>query len=417
MPVFAGLSAALLALALAIGQTIVAQHDARERAMNEGDTLFALNEVMSAMLNGETGQRGFLLTGKSDYLTPYLYAKQRRDRALARLREVSARSPEPDLPGQLDRLDAMTNTKFAELDRSVALAQAGFRDQALAVIQADLGKVQMDAIRSEIGRMSLACADRRRDAFARAETLERRLLPLVAILGIAILALVYAGFRAERSRSLAEAEAEQAATLREANARTELLARELNHRVKNLFSVILSIVTLSGRKQASGSEILGDIRDRIRALSLAHSASLGSQGMTRAALGPVVVTTMEPYADDGGMRVRINGPDVELPVRMVTPLGLIIHELATNAAKYGALSVESGAVDIHWEIDRSNPAAPSLSLSWIETGGPPIAPEMAAGAGGFGTHMTTLAARQLGGALEREWPISGAVARLKFPLA
>jgi two-component sensor histidine kinase len=417
MPVFAGLSAAMLALALVIGQTIIAQRDARVRAMSEGDTLFSLNEVMSAMLNGETGQRGYLLTGKPDYLVPYLSAKQRRDRAFARLRQVSVRSPDPDLPRQLDRLDAMTNGKFAELDRSVALAQAGFRDQALAVVQADFGKLQMDAIRGEIGRMSVAGADRRRDAFERAEALEKRLLPLVGVLGVAIFALVYAGFRAERSRSLAEGEAEQAEALREANERAELLARELNHRVKNLFSVILSIVTLSGRKQASSSEILGDIRDRIRALSLAHSASLGSHTLARAALGPVVITTMEPYADDAGTRVRVHGPDVELPVRMVTPIGLIIHELATNAIKYGALSVETGAVEIRWEIDRTNPAAPSLRLDWIETGGPPIAPGTAAHAGGFGSQMTTLAARQLGGAIEREWPNSGAIARLKFPLA
>jgi two-component sensor histidine kinase/CHASE3 domain sensor protein len=417
MPVFAGLSAALLALALVIGQTIVAQRDARERAMNEGDTLLGLNEVMSAMLNGETGQRGYLLTGKPEYLAPYLDAKQRRDRAFTRLREMSGRSPDPDLPRQLDRLDGMTNAKFAELDRSVALAQAGFRDQALALVQADLGKLQMDAIRREAGELGAAAAIRRLNAFERAATLEQRLLPLVGVLGVAIFALVYAGFRAERSRSLAEAEAEQAAALREANERTELLARELTHRVKNLFSVILSIVTLSGRKQASSGEILGDIRDRIRALSLAHSASLGSQGTARASLGPVVVTTMEPYADDGGTRVRVSGPDVELPVRMVTPLGLIIHELATNAVKYGALSVESGTVDIRWEIDGGDPAVPSLILDWIETGGPAIAPETADHAKGFGSQMTTLAARQLGGVIEREWPISGAIARLKFPLA
>jgi two-component sensor histidine kinase len=414
MPFLIGLTAALLALGMVIGQTIVAQRGARDRAMNEGDTLLALHEVMLATLDAETGQRGYLLTGRRDYLAPYVDAKRRRDRALVRLREMSRQTAEPDSAANLDRVDRLTNIKFAEMDRSVALAEAGFHDQALAVVQADFGKLQMDAIRKEIGRMSLARSARRHDAFVRAAELELRLLPLIGVLGLAILALVYAGFRAERSRSLAEAEAGQAAVLREANERTELLARELNHRVQNLFSVILSIVTLSGRKRAPSHELVNDIRDRIRALSLAHSASQGGYGPTRVGLGPVVVTTMAPYADAGAARVRVNGPEVDLSVRMVTPLGLIIHELATNAVKYGALSVESGTVDIFWQIEPDGAKA-LLTLSWVEAGGPPIASEIVGD--GFGSQMMTLAARQLGGSIEREWPIAGAVTRLKFPLA
>jgi two-component sensor histidine kinase/CHASE3 domain sensor protein len=415
-PVFAALAAALLALALVIGQTIVAQREARARAMNEGDTLLALNELMSATLNGETGQRGYLLTNKGEYLAPYLNARQRRDRAMARLHETSSKAPETAFTEDLDRLDRMTDAKFAEMDRSVALAKVGLTDQALALVQADFGKLQMDEIRREIGRLGRSKADARRDAFASAETLERRLLPLIGVLGIAILALIYAGFRSERSRSLAQAEAEQAAALREANERIELLARELNHRVKNLFSVILSIVSLSGRKQASSREVVDDIRARVRALSLAHSASLGGYGIARVELGPVIVKTMEPYADDDGERVRVTGPQVDLPARMVTPIGLIIHELATNAVKYGALSVEGGTVEIGWDLDEGLSGLPLLTLSWTETGGPPIDAQTAAKAAGFGSQMTMLAAGQLGGAIERDWPAAGAVVRLQFPL-
>ena len=115
------------------------------------------------------------------------------------------------------------------------------------------------------------------------------------MLGLAIQALIYAGLRAERSRSQAQAEAEQAGALRGANERTELLARELNHRVKNLFSVILSIVSMSGRKQAASREVVDDIRARIRALSLAHSASQGNSGTSRVDLGPVIVTVMSSW--------------------------------------------------------------------------------------------------------------------------
>jgi two-component sensor histidine kinase len=273
----------------------------------------------------------------------------------------------------------------------------------------------MDAIRSGIAGMSVERANARHDAFARAEALERRLLPLVAGLSVVILILVYAGFRAERSRSLAQAEAEQAGALREANARAELLARERNHRVKNLFSVILSIVTLSGRKQASSREVVEDIRARVRALSLAHSASQGGYGTARIELGPVIAKTMEPYADDGGLRVRVEGPEIDLPARTVTPIGLIVHELATNAVKYGALSVEGGMVDIGWNVEESE-AGPRLVLHWVETGGPPLPAGVAEAGEGFGSKMTTLAAGQLRGTIEREWPAAGAVARLKFPL-
>ncbi|HEX8056446.1 MAG TPA: CHASE3 domain-containing protein [Novosphingobium sp.] len=414
MPVFAALTAALLALALVIGQTIVAQRDARALAMTEGDTLLGLNDLIQAMLNAETGQRGYLLTLKPEYLAPYLNAKERRDRALARLREIAARSPDPAVSAQLADIAAMTDTKFGELDRSVALTKAGYRDQALALIQADLGKIQMDAIRREVARLSLDKANRRREAFAQAATLERRLLPLIGVLSLAILALIYAGLRTERSRSLAEAEAEQTAALREANEQIELLVRELNHRVKNLFSVILSIVSLSGRKQASSREVVDDIRARIRALSLAHSTSQGGHGIARVDLAPVIVKTMEPYADDAGTRVRVSGPAIDLPARMVTPIGLIIHELATNAVKYGALSVEGGTVAIGWELGESVDLT-FLSLTWTEVGGPLLDPAANAKAG-FGSQMTTLAAGQLGGTIERDWPAEGAIVRLKFPL-
>ena len=80
--------------------------------MNEGDTLLALNDLMSAMLNAETGQRGFLLTGKPEYLAPYVTAKQRRDSAVARLREISTGTPGSGFPEEIVRLERMVDGKF-----------------------------------------------------------------------------------------------------------------------------------------------------------------------------------------------------------------------------------------------------------------------------------------------------------------
>jgi two-component sensor histidine kinase/CHASE3 domain sensor protein len=418
MPVFIGLTTALLALALVIAQTILAQRDARIRAGNEGEMLTAFQQVMQTMLEAESSQRGYVLTADGDYLRSYLDAKRSLVPTIARLRTLAGHGPDPEAAGRVTWIAGLTDAKFSEMDRTVALTRTGMQAQAMMIVDSDIGRQQMEAVRAAVASEGARSAQQRRDAFARAATLEQRLIPLIAILGVAIVALVAAGFRAERSRATAAAEAEQAAALREANERAQLLARELNHRVKNLFSVILSIVSLSGRKQASSGDVVESIRARIHALSLAHAASQGGAAGTSVLIGPVVEKTMEPYADHERSRIRIEGPELELPVRMITPLGLIIHELATNAVKYGALSVEGGTVDICWKVTRGGDGSvDEVALNWIEAGGPPLA----AGGGaprtaGFGSQMTMLAAHQLGGGITREWPESGALARLVFPL-
>lgn len=417
MPVIVGLAIALLLLAFVIGQTVLAQREARTRAIYEGNMLLALQQVRAAMLDAETGQRGFLLTDKATYLTPYRDAKNRLTGAMGYLVRLKQETDDPDIDGHIARLDALTQSKFIELDRSVALASAGFSAQARAIVDSDLGQHEMDAIRAEIAAMHAERAEARKASFERAAQLERRLLPLIAVLGIAIIMLIVAGMRAEHSRARAMAQAAQANALRDANERAQLLARELNHRVKNLFSVILSIVALSGRKQADAHEVVTDIRARIRALSLAHAASQGVGAGAGADLGSVIARTMEPYADEEGIRVCIEGPAVKLPVRMVTPLGLIVHELATNAMKYGALSRETGKVRIDWRITPDAFGELEVSLCWSETGGPALHVKPGGPEGtGFGSQMTELAARQLGGTILREWPETGAVARLTFPL-
>ena len=418
MPVFLALTLAMLALAAVIAQTVLAQQEARQRAMAEGDAIMALQRIVVTMVDAESGQRGYVMTQNKAYLAPYKTARQRLDQSIAALRRSASSLDDAHENERIDRIENLAKGKFVELDRTVELTEAGFASQAAALVRSDIGKIQMDALRSEIASLGAEKAERRRDAFLRATALENRLLPLVAVLGLAILGLVVAGFRTERNRAQAAAEAEQAAALREANDRAQLLARELNHRVKNLFSVVLSIVTLSARKDAPTREIIDDIRARIHALSRAHVASQGRAGDATVQLAATIGETMKPYADAEGQRVRVEGPDVELPVRMVTPIGLIIHELATNAAKYGALTADQGTVEIAWSVAASADGLENVTLTWIESGGPalssePPAPETV----GFGSRMTALAANQLGGGLEREWPPSGAVARLTFPLA
>jgi len=416
MPVFIGLTVALIALTLVIAQTIVTQRDARLRALNEGNTLFALQAVMQTVLEAESSQRGYVLTADSTYLTPYLAAKERLGPMIVGLRKIAAQARDDETAGRTNWIAGLADAKFAEMDRTVALTRTGFQAQAQEIVNSDIGRQQMETIRAAIERESRRKAQLRLEAFERASKLELRLIPLIAVLGIAIVALVYAGFRTERGRAAAEAQAEQADALREANALAQLLTRELNHRVKNLFSVILSIVALSGRKQAPTREVIESIRARIHALSLAHATSQGAIGHASVQLEPVIAGTMEPYADEEGLRVRVGGPEVELPVRMITPIGMIVHELATNAVKYGALSVEGGSVEIAWER-QAGEGADQVTLTWIETGGPPLpSADEARASTGFGSQMIRLAANQIGGAVEREWPAGGALVRLTFPL-
>lgn len=418
MPVFLALTATLLALGFVIGRTIIAQQSARAQAVAESDALLALSGLIAALRDAEIGQRGYLLTGNPTYLAPYLEARRKFEPSLVTARRliVDARDDLRDME-RLDRIATVARAKVTEMDRTIALSRAGLQDQALALVRSDIGKLQMDAIRADIAAMSAERAQGRRIAFARVAQLENRMLPMIVVLGAAILALVVAGFRTERSRARAAAAAEQAGRLREANDRAELLARELNHRVKNLFAVVLSIVTLSARKQGQTGEIVEDIRARIHALSRAHAASQGGAEHEGVRLGEIVGQTMEPYADAHGLRVRVEGPAIDLPVRMATPLGLIVHELATNAAKYGALSAADGRVTITWRIAGDPSENQEIHLDWIETGGPPLTGQpQANGNAGFGSRMTSLAAIQLGGTIERDWPATGVVVRLRFTL-
>jgi two-component sensor histidine kinase len=426
--VLIGLSVLYIAIFLLIAQTVMAQRQARQEVMLQDESLLSLNSLMETMLDAETGQRGYLLTNNAAYLGPYRRAKAQLTSVLNDIDRIAERSSDEEQQ-RVAHADELVNAKIGELDHTVNLERQGLGASALALVQTNFGQNEMDELRREITWLRDNAAHQRQAAFDRAEALGNRLLPLVGILGLGLIALVAVALRGERHRAWARAEAQQLAALRAANDETQLLARELNHRVKNLFSVVLSIITISGRKQAPTAVVLDDIKSRVHALSLAHSSSQGMGLEERSRLGDVIGNIMRPYGMGDGERVRITGPEVLLPARMITPIGLLIHELATNATKYGALSVEHGLVTIEWQISAGasgdRPAAgaddpqlsPKLALAWIESGGPAFLPD----AGlepkpGFGSRLTALAAQQMGGKLERQWLETGAHVNLICPL-
>ena len=406
--VVAGLIIAMIILGVLIARNTFAQAEARSRAETEGDALLSIYRVATALLDLETGERGYILTRDPSYLDTYQRSRARIEPLIEEARDaMDATGSEPGLQ-HLEAFRSLTRYKLRELDYTVALGRAGNFDVANSIVQAKLGKLEMDEIRQHLSAMIVTQGKRRNDAFDHARRVERRLLPLVFLMWGLIVLFGWASLVGERRRAATLARAEQADRLSDANNRISLLAGELNHRVKNLFAVVLSIVKLSGRKDAPAEVVVEDIAARIMALMQAHEAALENTG-NGALLDEVCRRTLAPYAHEESGRVRFAGPELMLAARRVTPLALIIHELATNAAKYGALSRDGGRLDVEWTVTDG-----SVELIWTETGGPPIATAPEANTG-FGTRMTAMAAGQLGGRLERRWPAAGAQVVLTFP--
>ena len=178
----------------------------------------------------------------------------------------------------------------------------------------------------------------------------------------------------------------------------ELLIREMDHRVKNLFAIVGGMVALSARSATTPKELAETVQGRLGALASAHelirpghSAAQAIQRETT--LGELVRKVLSPYIDPAGtgdsIRTQIDGPEIAVGAEAATNVALIVHELATNAAKYGALSVPGGRVHISWAVANGR-----LALSWEEKDGPVIMgpPERE----GFGT---VLARRSVSGGL------------------
>ncbi|MGK9167206.1 PAS domain S-box protein [Inquilinus limosus] len=200
-----------------------------------------------------------------------------------------------------------------------------------------------------------------------------------------------------------------------AQERQVLLLREMNHRVKNLFALAGAIISLSARNARSPEDLAEQVRNRLSALARAHELTLPDlkreQAATPTTLETLLRTIVLPYEEHGDERITIAGPDVTIGGHAVTGLALLLHELATNAAKYGALSTASGQVAVDWRVEDA-----MLSLRWTERGGPPIASASGNG-GGFGTWLIDGTVEgQLQGRIVRHWGDEGLTIRMDMPV-
>jgi PAS domain S-box-containing protein len=202
--------------------------------------------------------------------------------------------------------------------------------------------------------------------------------------------------------------------LKEVEEARELISRELSHRIKNIFAVVASIVMLSARDAPQSKPLAQAIRARIDALARAHDyvrpeALDAKEEAPQQTMTGLLMTLLEPYQAAEPGRVTVTGDPVPVGMSAATALSLVVHELATNAVKYGALSREDGRVDVTCQrgVDR-------VSLIWAESGGPELlGPPTRRG---FGALMSERAATaQLRAKVQHDWRREGLRARFDIP--
>ena len=223
------------------------------------------------------------------------------------------------------------------------------------------------------------------------------------------LSLIALMMRAYRAEAQAREETQRLADLQ------ETMAQELDHRLKNIFATMNAIISLSLRGVSSAEELAARLRERVSALGRSNLLLRGFRDGEEVLLTTVVGQALEPFSIVGTPRFSAAGPRVPIGGQTLVVIGLILHELGTNAAKYGALSVPTGKVTLSWAMETDpEDGEEKLHIHWQESGGPPpVAP--AQGAGGFGSTLMSRVIANVGGQTEIDYPPAGAQVRMKLP--
>ncbi len=201
------------------------------------------------------------------------------------------------------------------------------------------------------------------------------------------------------------------ASLSEALERRKFLLRELDHRCKNTLAAVQSIADQTLRRASSPEHFVEAFNGRIGALGRAHELlTRGAWG--NAKLSEVVGQALTPFCGAPGLTIAVSGPSIALTPEIAVTMHLMVHELAVNATKHGALSVEGGRLDVSWSIDHGEAA---LDFRWIERGGPPVkAPEVR----GFGSRLIEQGVvKDLGGRSQMQFDPEGLQFQMRTPLS
>ena len=194
---------------------------------------------------------------------------------------------------------------------------------------------------------------------------------------------------------------------------TRLLIHELNHRVKNNLATVQAIAVQTLRDSVPLPMAKKDFMARLRALARAHDV-LTRENWEGATLGEVVMDALEPHGGEPDARYDIGGPSLRLDAKTALSISMALHELSTNAAKYGAFSVPTGRVRVDWRIEDGG-AEPLLRLVWRESGGPPVSPPERRG---FGSKLIERGlAAELRGVVRLNFELTGVVCTIDAPLS
>lgn len=225
-----------------------------------------------------------------------------------------------------------------------------------------------------------------------------------------LLSLMMSAYRAEL---LARRDVENMAGER------EVMTNELDHRLKNVFATMNAIITLSQRHSTSSADLALKLKERLNAMGRSSLLlrRVGQAGDC-ATLDAIIERALQPFGITDTGRIRRSGPRLIASGQSSVVLSLILHELGTNAAKYGALSNATGLVDLRWQQRAANEAnaEPVLEIVWREHGGPPPAtpdPERK----GFGSTLIPRVLAMLNGEADIAFPQEGAVVTLTIPLS
>ena len=192
----------------------------------------------------------------------------------------------------------------------------------------------------------------------------------------------------------------------------ELLAGEMSHRVKNLLAIALALTNISSRSTTTATEMAAELTGRLGALGRAHDMVRplpGSQGRA-ALLGDVISVLLSPYDDMGAFtgRIRVAVPRMGIGETAATAVALAFHELATNSLKYGALSADTGTLDVSGTTEENG----EIIISWVERGGPLV--EHKGAEAGYGTKLMQRSINQLGGTIAYDWASDGLIVDMKM---
>ena len=193
----------------------------------------------------------------------------------------------------------------------------------------------------------------------------------------------------------------------------DLLANELSHRIKNIFAVVSGLVAIRSRGKPEVTEFAAELGETIRALGAAHDYVRPGHGHKGGTLSGLLADLLAPYGTGDDDRFSVTGPGIAVGARAATPLALIFHELATNSAKYGALSCEDGHVTVTVEDDCEGNG--NICVTWDESARSCQIPDESEREG-FGSRLLRMAVEgQLKGAFEREFSGDGLNIRIVFP--